>query len=63
MSIAERLIRWREIRSNKLFFVIAKKTGKEWEFCERSALEVRWYLIPPTKELIEKAEKVEREGA
>ena len=49
-------VSWNRVRDDAYFFVIADLTADGWEFWERESWEIRWYRLPPTEELIAKAE-------
>lgn len=57
----ESRVEWSEVRATgsnppELFLVIAEYESEAWRFFERSPWQIRWFEVPSTPKLIERAE-------
>lgn len=53
-----RRVEWTELRRDESFLIVAEKTPTGWAISDKSIWEVRWYPLAPTRELVQKAEKL-----
>jgi hypothetical protein len=55
--MSTRRVEWTELGNHEPYRVIGDLTPDGWEFWEKSVLEIRWYPMVTTPQLIAKAER------